>query len=199
MRSVFIGLLALTVVTLVGCAVVRTRQFVLTPSETAKQLEAGGWQIQSPRVVAFREVVKLSSIPDTNQFYLSLRAQRAKKSDWHTNLLIDSALFGYCVVNIPQFNTGDSTGFRKLDTTFFSEWRHVTRAEQYSLDEWSYFSKEFDFFGDQGVVIPLDVWSLQVSFDAVVLDSSDGTRKDYPITLKLTREEDSTKVPFRAR
>ena len=161
-----------------GCSKRRTRQFV-TAEAGAADLQAGSWVISNPAVVAFKDVIDVESVVDTTMFWISLRAARLKDdaSDSATDIEIDS-------LKVSLLPDGGEY------------WRKPTRSAAYGTPDENYLRKAFDFFGDQGVVIPAEIWTISVQFVAVAKDENGNEVGEYPFEIKMIREEKDLKVPL---
>lgn len=170
--------LALLMVLPGGCSRRRTRQFVV-PESPPGVLEAGEWQIDPPTVVAFKDAVNLADIADTTMFWVTMRAKRLNTGSPGSNadLLIDSISISFA---------GDNTRY----------WRSPTRVAPYGSPGDDYTRKIFDFFGDQGIVIPAGIDTIVVAFDATVLSDGGEAKESYPFRVELVRDEISRKVPL---
>ncbi len=88
----------------------------------------------------------------------------------------------------------DSVGleFIEIDSTV---WRTPTRVVPYkqSKDQ-TYLA--FDFFKDEGIMIPNSVLKIRVFFDAVLIDTVTNSRKSHPVSFTMNREEISQMTPF---
>ena len=162
-----------------SCMSRRTRQFIVPEEIGITEVTAGGWILTPPRVVAFKDMIKLDDIKDTTMFWITLEAKHRQSEEQPVNsdLLIDSVMVSFI-------------GF---DSAY---WRKPTRVAPFGQESWKYACKAFNFFGDQGVVIPMNVDSIYLDFTAVVLDKTDSSVVKYPVHFTLVREEKALKVPF---
>ncbi len=171
---------------LVGCQV-NTLQYVVPEEKAELTYDIGAWKLMAPQVVAYRDVKDVSTMPHPDLFYLSMLAKCDKNTYRTSDLLIDSARIEFAVAD-------------PSETSNVSVWRHPTRVQPYNQDGWHHiYGKIFDFFGDQGIPIPMKADSIKLSFVAVVVDSSDGSRHSQPMSFVLSRDERSTTVPFSPR
>lgn len=161
-----------------GCSTRRTRQFIVTDARI-EGFRAGDWLISRPAVVAFKDVIDLEDISDTTMFWISMRAKRPKAADSDNtyDLVIDSIKVSF----IPDGG---------------EYWRKPTRSAPYGTDKDKFARKAFDFFGDQGIVIPSGVDSILVEFDAFALDGRGTVLVKAPVAVRMVREENKLKVPL---
>lgn len=170
--------LAVLLVLSSGCSRRRTRQFIIT-EPPAQGLAAGQWEIDPPSVVAFKDVVDVKHLADTTMFWVSLRARRLRSAETEESpdLLIDSISITFA---------GDTSRY----------WRRPTRVAPYEVPGDDYARKIFDFFGDQGIVIPANIDTIMVAFDAVTVSPGGGDSAKYPIQVQMIRDEESLRVPL---
>ncbi len=172
------ALLLLLVMAAGGCSERRTRQFVPAEAQSAS-LQAGSWVISMPRVVAFKDVIDIKDISDTTMFWISMRAARLKgdASDPAADIRIDS-----------------------LKVSFLPDggeyWRKPTRSVAYGDPDEKYLRKAFDFFGDQGIVIPAGIDSILVEFSVLGMDDRGASVVSYPFEIRMVRDETALKVPL---
>lgn len=161
-----------------GCSRRRTRQFIVADAPT-QSYEAGQWQIDPPSVVAFKDIVDLKSISDTSMFWVSLRAKRLRASEAISGpgLRIDSVCITFAD-----------------DTSRY--WRKPTRVAPYDAPGDDYERKIFDFFGDQGIVIPAAIDTIIVTFEALVAPGGDQETERYPLQIRMVRDEKALRVPL---
>jgi hypothetical protein len=171
-------LLILILLSLVACSKRRTRQFIV-PDTKAVGSQAGAWTIAPPSVVAFRDVIDLDDISDTTMFWISFRAKKARTDEAidQSDLIIDSVRIS----------------FRPDGAEF---WRSPTRVASYGSDTEAFIRKAFDFFGDQGIVIPAGVDTIIVQFEALTRNEEGSLDGNYPIVVEMVRDESSLRVPL---
>ncbi|UCG61833.1 MAG: hypothetical protein JSV52_00665 [Candidatus Zixiibacteriota bacterium] len=176
-KRVFI-LFLVSLVLIGGCSKRRTRQFIAADAKT-DLLKAGSWVISTPSVIAFKDVVDLKGIADTTMFWISMRAARPRDdvSDSATDIEIDS-------LKVSLLPDGGEY------------WRKPTRSAAYGSPDEKYLRKAFDFFGDQGIVIPAEIWNITVQFVAVAKDESGDHVGEYPLEIHMIRDEKALKVPL---
>lgn len=177
-QKIALILLVLLVLLTAGCSKRRTRQFIL-PDERAEGFRAGEWLIDAPSVIAFRDVINLKEITDTTMFWVSLRAKRPVAGDPDTgpDLLIDSISITF---------HGDNERY----------WRHPTRTAPFNKKGDDHIRKLFDFFGDQGIVIPAGIDTITVEFEAVSVFSDNQLREKQPVKILMVRDEQALRVPL---
>ncbi len=170
-------LLVLSMILAAGCSKRRTRQFIISDPPTAG-FKAGEWTIAPPSVVAFKDVVDLDGIEDTTMFWISLRASRPASGDVVANedLTIDSVKVSF----LP-----DGEEF----------WRKPTRAAPYGGLGEAFIRKIFDFFGDQGIVIPNGVDRIMIEFEAIETGGNQEPQV-HPVRIEMIRDESALKVPL---
>ena len=176
MRKTILLLVIIGLVVAVGCSRRRTRQFIV-PEAAEEGYTVGEWTLEPPAVVAFKDVIKLDGIDDTTMFWVSLRAHRLrpKNPESDVDLIVDS-------VNV-LFLPDNST-----------YWRIPTRAAKYGTPGSEEINKVFDFFGDQGIVIPSGIDIILLRFDAVSVAGEN--RTTHPMEFRMIREEQMLKVPL---
>ena len=176
MQKTLITLMIVSLAVGLGCSKRRTRQFIV-PEAATDGFTAGEWVLEAPSVVAFKDVIKLDDIQDTTMFWVSLRAHRPRpnNSTSDIDLNIDSVSVTFLPENIVY-------------------WRTPTRASQYGRPDDKEIKKLFDFFGDQGIVIPEGVDTILLGFDAVAVDGQNSST--YAMAFKMVREEQTLKVPL---
>ncbi len=176
MRKIILLLVIISLVGSLGCSKRRTRQFIV-PETSEEGFAVGEWTLEPPAVIAFKDVIKLDGLDDTTMFWVSMRAHRPRPvspgSD--VDLVIDSV----CVVFIRDSST---------------YWRIPTRAAQYGTPDDKQTHKVFDFFGDQGIVIPAGIDSIILRFDAVSVNGEKRTM--HPMEFRMVRDEQMLKVPL---
>ncbi|UCE25067.1 MAG: hypothetical protein JSU74_03185 [Candidatus Zixiibacteriota bacterium] len=167
----------LSLILAAGCSKRRTRQFIICDPPTAG-FKAGEWTIAPPSVVAFKDVVNLDAIADTTMFWISLRASKPVSGDVPAgdDLIIDSVKVSF----LPDGG---------------EYWRIPTRAAPYSGAGEACLRKAFDFFGDQGIVIPAGVDRILVEFEAIAT-GSDREKQTHPVRIEMMRDEAALRVPL---
>jgi hypothetical protein len=178
LKQISIVMLLAMLVLATGCSKRRTRQFVV-PDVKVEGYKAGDWLISKPAVIAFKDVIDLKDISDTTMFWISMRAKtpRESESDAAPDLVIDSIKVSF----IPDGG---------------EYWRKPTRSAPYGTPEDKFARKAFDFFGDQGIVIPAQIDSILVEFDAFALDGQGQIITVAPIAIRMVREEKQLSVPL---
>ena len=162
-------LLLVAVLIAVSCSSRRTRQFI-AEDPPDNSLQAGQWVIDLPSVIAFKDIVNLDKIADTTMFWVSMRAKKLRGLS-QDDLSIDSIKV--------SFLPGEEY-----------YWRYPTRMAPYDAKGDKYVRKTFEFFGDQGIVIPIGVDQIFLEFEAVTSDIK------HPFKLKMVRDEKAAKVPL---
>ncbi|HKK21653.1 MAG TPA: hypothetical protein VJ983_09285 [candidate division Zixibacteria bacterium] len=187
---------------LAGCQV-NTLQYVVAPeAEKDTTFSVGQWTLLAPQIVAYRDVRDISTMPHPNLFYLTIRAECNERTYRTTDLAIDSALIEYSTIKPLDSiaDLPDGSSYRVMDTSAVSLWRYPTRVQHYNQDGWHHtYGKIYDFFGDQGMPISLWTDSIKLSFNAIQIDSSNGSRQDHPMSITLRRDQRTTTVPFNPR
>jgi len=168
--------LAVLLVLSSGCSRRRTRQFIIVEPPT-QGFHAGEWEIEPPSVVAFKDIVKLKRITDTTMFWVSMRAKRLRSAELGagSDLRIDSVSITFA---------GDTSQY----------WRTPTRVAPYDAPGDDYERKLFDFFGDQGIVIPTGIDTIVVAFDAVAVPEGGESAEAFPIRVQMVRDEKSLRM-----
>lgn len=168
----------ITLVVSMSCSHLRTRQFIIIDNKSA-EFDAGSWTIEPPRLVAFKNVIKLENIADTNTFWIAIKARhiRSEADTAKTDLVIDS-------VRVSLIPSGEHY------------WRKPTRIIPYEPPGSKFFYKAFDFYRDQGIVIPLGIDSVLLDFKAVLINNVDSALTEYPVRFKMVRDERTVQVPL---
>lgn len=172
------AVLLLIIVVAISCSKRRTREFIVD-TYTPSPLHLDGWRLQDPDLIAFKDVIDLSVFDDTLMFWLNLRAERTLERGDTTagDIFVDS-------VKITFVPGGEVS------------WRVPTRSAFYGVERWKSRSKLFDFFGDQGIVIPMAVDTVQVDFVARVIPVDGSGPVDHPVAIRMIRSETEQPVPL---
>ncbi|NOY88265.1 MAG: hypothetical protein GXO93_02600 [FCB group bacterium] len=178
MKNIIYSAILLSFVLVLSCTSLRTRQFIAYDM-VPKADKFEGWKFESPQLVAFKEVSKLDSISDTNMFWLTVIAYHEPFDNKKlvNDLIVDSALFTL----FPDSN---------------QVWRYPSRMSPYQSNNGKRQFKAFNFYGEQGVVIPLTCQEVNLKLFFRLIHQNGSTIKSDFLSYKMSRYEKNNKVPF---
>ena len=160
---------------LTSCTERMTKQFVVSQKSDSEIEKAGNWNIEKPQLIAFKQRA-VDDIPDDSlTFWLTVRAFETKNSSSNNTLSIDSI------------------GLKFIDLDY-TVWRVPSRIVPFRKSGKNYLA--FDFFRDQGVEIPNSVTSLQLFFDAIIIDTITNKQSSHEVLYKMSRFESLELMPF---
>ena len=181
MKNIIYSAILLSFVFMLSCTNLRTRQF-LAYDMTPRVNQFEGWKFESPQLVAFKEVSKLDSISDTNMFWLTVVAYHKPFDNKKlvSDLIVDSALFAL----LPDSNQA---------------WRYPSRMSPYQSNDGKRQFKAFNFYGKQGIIIPLTCQEVTLKLFFRIVRKSGSLIKSYSLLYKMSRQEKNNEVPFMLR
>ena len=175
MKKLFLFLLLILII--VSCTERMTKQFIVLKKDShpdTKKVE--NWYIEPPNLVAFKkkEVSKIDKVPPL--YWLTIRASSIKKIPTNNILKIDSV------------------GLKFIETDSII-WRTPSRVVPYNESK-NNSQLAFDFFKEEGVLIPNTVSNIKLFFDAVILDTLINSQKLHKISFDMIRKDTVELAPF---
>lgn len=174
-------ILLATLLLSLSCSQRLTKQFIyprISKEIAAPEKNIGEWLLEHPSVIAYKHKVKIIDIENQNQYWVTLRAKhfRGKNKPVKEDLKIDSIVL--------TLYPGEEIFVR-----------FPTRAVSYDSRNGKDILKAFDFFGDQGVVIPPDISSILFSFEASIV-INDKVTESKLFEYKMLKDESSEGTLF---
>ena len=182
MKKSLIYLLSLVVlISVLSCSTRLTRQFILPVLSEGKkhpEKDIAGWKIKISGFSAYKNVIKIEQIENPNRFWLTISAshKQSKKEPVQSDIKIDSVIIRFLPDN-EEFVL------------------KPTREYSFNSNNGKHKIKGFDFFEDQGLIIPLSINSILLSFIAVI-EKDNEIITEETIEYKMIRSEQESDVPF---
>lgn len=160
-----------------SCTERMTKQFIAEQTgEEVVNFQVKNWVVHSPSLVAFKnkKVESIKNIP--YKFWLQLKVNSIKSDQLSNHFKIDSV------------------GLKYAETDSIL-WRKPTRVVTYKETKEQRFIA-FDFFRDEGILIPDSVMNLKLFFDAVLVNKNDSLEEKFPVSFEMFRSEGIELKPF---
>lgn len=169
--------LVLLILVINNCTELMTKQFVTETSDNNSNIKMiENWIINPPNLIAFKNK-RVDQITDTPQLYwLTINANTVKDINGNNTLTIDSV----------------GLEFIGLDSII---WRCPTRVVPYKESKnKSYLA--FDFYKNEGVMVPDSVKYIKLFFDAIIIDTITNSRISHEVSFDMVRQDTLLMSPF---
>jgi hypothetical protein len=159
-----------------------TKEFIaVLPAEAEEDqvIEFYNWELEPPRVVAYKGTAKIEEVRNPNLFWttLTVRTPFIKGTYLDQDVIIDSIYFEFYDSDTPIAKAPSRVA------------KFVDNGENYNY-------KVFNFFGDSGIMIPPMSSNITLSFTAKIVNSDEEVinTKEFSIDMFLNEKESS--IPF---